>query len=774
MSSSSHFDSRGLLVGDGTCSGPPPQVGVLEASSVESSSTSNGQAAPGGGGGPGSPELEGVAGSAAAAQAAAAAAAALFNENAINAIAGFIKDVDSAHNSHLVTTIQQTSAGNGGGGGGGGVTSTSTAADSSLFDVAVAAGADGTVDSTTTTATTTSSSSSSLNPNISPNSSSSSSQQQQQQLSLSSAYAAFGYSGQQQQQHLSQQQQSNSSSVLTYGHLSPEEHHQHHHNHHHHFSPATLLHMDGQQQQQQQQHQSLLLPPLSSPTMSQIDSYFNGTSGAGGGQQSSAGKIIASPLSLQGHHQMHPHHHQQASHHQANFIVNDVIAGGGGVSGGHCGGLLTAEETNCFLNDLNHHHHDQEEEEEESEHIVGSFVPVVPEEEAVLQENRLPVHNVISDVPVLTRARASLPVEYLYLAESLTDSGDGGGAARRLAVFARKSIPSKTQFGPIEGVIASFKNELYSLSQIAYSAKDYLHIFISEAVLLNQEDENNSNWTRFVRPATSPQEQNIELITKEFADTNELKFFLYTTRNILPSEELKVWYSDDYCARFRIRTQAEMAAAIVAAQASQLQLQQTQLSPAAIPVTPGSSAASASSALSDLSTADIGHKLRNKIAKTQPEVQLGGVGGSGGVMLHHQQSKANIDEQGLELEEEENEINNHLQTLMAVDAHSLVTGGQNSHQLHLHFGDNGLDLSGSADQLIQTSVAASSSLASVTGVIMGQQQQQQPEMNGSKTVGGGKTQYKCDICERVFPRQYSLRRHLVMHSGKITFKKSVW
>ena len=519
--------------------------------------------------------------------------------------------------------------------------------------------------------------------------------------------------------------------------------------------------MDGQQQQQQQQHQSLLLPPLSSPTMSQIDSYFNGTSGAGGGQQSSAGKIIASPLSLQEHHQMHPHHHQ-ASHHQANFIVNDVIAGGGGVSGGHCGGLLTAEETNCFLNDLNHHHHHDQEEEEESEHIVGSFVPVVPEEEAVLQENRLPVHNVISDVPVLTRARASLPVEYLYLAESLTDSGDGGGAARRLAVFARKSIPSKTQFGPIEGVIASFKNELYSLSQIAYSAKDYLHIFISEAVLLNQEDENNSNWTRFVRPATSPQEQNIELITKEFADTNELKFFLYTTRNILPSEELKVWYSDDYCARFRIRTQAEMAAAIVAAQASQqLQLQQTQLSPAAIPITTGSSAASASSALSDLSTADIGHKLRNKIAKTQPEVQLGGVGGGGGgVMLHHQHSKAN--EELEELEEEENEINNHLQTLMAVDAHSLVTGGQNSHQLHLHFGDNGLDLSGSADQLIQTS----SSSAAVTGVIMGQQQQQ-PEMNGCKTVGGGKSQYKCDICERVFPRQYSLRRHLVMHSGKL-------
>ncbi len=57
------------------------------------------------------------------------------------------------------------------------------------------------------------------------------------------------------------------------------------------------------------------------------------------------------------------------------------------------------------------------------------------------------------------------------------------------------------------------------LSQIAYSAKNYLHIFILQAVLLNQKDENNSNWTRFIQPVTSPQEQNIELITKEFAYT---------------------------------------------------------------------------------------------------------------------------------------------------------------------------------------------------------------------------------------------------------------
>ena len=163
------------------------------------------------------------------------------------------------------------------------------------------------------------------------------------------------------------------------------------------------------------------------------------------------------------------HHHYQTSH-QANFIVNDVSGGG------YCGGLFTSKDTNCFLNNLNNS------QERESEHIVGSFVPVV--QKKVLQENRLqlPVNNVISDVPVFTRARTLLPVIYLNLEKSLAD--DGGGA-RRMAVFSSKSILSKTQTGLIEGVITSFKNELYFLSQIAYSTKNYLHIFTLVAALLN-------------------------------------------------------------------------------------------------------------------------------------------------------------------------------------------------------------------------------------------------------------------------------------------------
>ncbi|KAH9407407.1 PR domain zinc finger protein 10 [Tyrophagus putrescentiae] len=132
------------------------------------------------------------------------------------------------------------------------------------------------------------------------------------------------------------------------------------------------------------------------------------------------------------------------------------------------------------------------------------------------------MNNVISGVPVFTRAQTLLPVNYLYLEKSFADNGGGD---RRLSVFSHKSILSKTQTGPIEGVITSLKNELYFFSQIAYSAKN-LRIFILEAVLLNQKNENNSNWTLFIQPVASPQEQNIELITKEFAYTYECLTFV--------------------------------------------------------------------------------------------------------------------------------------------------------------------------------------------------------------------------------------------------------
>ena len=62
--------------------------------------------------------------------------------------------------------------------------------------------------------------------------------------------------------------------------------------------------------------------------------------------------------------------------------------------------------------------------------------------------------NDVSDVPVLTRARTLLPVNYLYLEESLANNGGGGAGC--LAVFTHKSIPLKTQTRPRRSVLKKF------------------------------------------------------------------------------------------------------------------------------------------------------------------------------------------------------------------------------------------------------------------------------------------------------------------------------
>lgn len=49
----------------------------------------------------------------------------------------------------------------------------------------------------------------------------------------------------------------------------------------------------------------------------------------------------------------------------------------------------------------------------------------------------------ISDKPVPSRAWASLPATYLTIGKLNKDPGSG--------IFARKVIPKKTQFGPLEG-----------------------------------------------------------------------------------------------------------------------------------------------------------------------------------------------------------------------------------------------------------------------------------------------------------------------------------
>lgn len=158
----------------------------------------------------------------------------------------------------------------------------------------------------------------------------------------------------------------------------------------------------------------------------------------------------------------------------------------------------------------------------------------------------------ISDVPVESRARASLPTSYLYI-EPVDDLLDLSEVV--YGVFARKPIPQRTQFGPVEGVIMQFTGS-------RNIPQPNLTVFISDSLILDQSDENKSNWMRFVRTATTFEEQNLILITKEQTHPNpensrELitttKFFFITTKPIGPRQELKVWYSKEYADRFRLK-----------------------------------------------------------------------------------------------------------------------------------------------------------------------------------------------------------------------------
>ena len=72
---------------------------------------------------------------------------------------------------------------------------------------------------------------------------------------------------------------------------------------------------------------------------------------------------------------------------------------------------------------------------------------------------------VISDVPVESRARASLPSAYLFIDLVLED--DVSNFNRDLmqtvtyGVYARKTIPERTQFGPVEGVISQISGNMF-------------------------------------------------------------------------------------------------------------------------------------------------------------------------------------------------------------------------------------------------------------------------------------------------------------------------
>ncbi|XP_058809223.1 PR domain zinc finger protein 10-like [Phymastichus coffea] len=139
----------------------------------------------------------------------------------------------------------------------------------------------------------------------------------------------------------------------------------------------------------------------------------------------------------------------------------------------------------------------------------------------------------IADQPVPSRAVATLPGLYLSI-EKLPSSNITNQSAE-FGIFAKRSIRRRTQFGPIEGVLCPYDGSKIQGLPLLLETKEE-----GEFLKIDISDENTSNWMRFVRPATTYEEQNLII-----CQMNDAIVFL-TTRNILPSEELKAGPSIEY------------------------------------------------------------------------------------------------------------------------------------------------------------------------------------------------------------------------------------
>ncbi len=138
-----------------------------------------------------------------------------------------------------------------------------------------------------------------------------------------------------------------------------------------------------------------------------------------------------------------------------------------------------------------------------------------------------PVMMQITDSPVMSRAQASLPSGYLTLKRVPNSDGEQG-------VHAKKTIPKACRFGPVEG--REVRPDVNSQSRILLIVQRP----DGTNVQLDLSSSEESNWMRFVRPATRYAEQNLIL------HQEDNKLYYTTTRPVQPRQELRVWYSPVY------------------------------------------------------------------------------------------------------------------------------------------------------------------------------------------------------------------------------------
>ncbi|CAI9739146.1 domain zinc finger 4 [Octopus vulgaris] len=159
------------------------------------------------------------------------------------------------------------------------------------------------------------------------------------------------------------------------------------------------------------------------------------------------------------------------------------------------------------------------------------------------------IHNTnycdIPDTPIPSRARLSTP-SLLYLKTT-----SAHGYTDTLGVWAKETVPCRSRFGPF---VAKVKGKCPVDSQKTSDFPIWM-IFSKDgqtADALDVSDENECNWMMFVKPARSPEEQNLVAYQQQYS------IYFMTCCDVQPHQELLVWYSNDYASTLGVPLKANV------------------------------------------------------------------------------------------------------------------------------------------------------------------------------------------------------------------------
>ncbi|XP_041352285.1 PR domain zinc finger protein 4-like [Gigantopelta aegis] len=135
----------------------------------------------------------------------------------------------------------------------------------------------------------------------------------------------------------------------------------------------------------------------------------------------------------------------------------------------------------------------------------------------------------LTDTPLLSRARASLPLTLNLQKSSLN------GHFSDVGVFCNETVKLRTLLGPLVG--KPVPCDMWQSGKKFVFWKIFFEDYFS---VLDISDEDESNWLMFVKPARNALEQNLVAFQKDE------EIYFVTCKDIEPGQELLFWYAKDY------------------------------------------------------------------------------------------------------------------------------------------------------------------------------------------------------------------------------------